>query len=216
MNNLLVAGCSVSDYSEVKQTYGEHLANKLKLNYIHRAAGCGSNWRMWRVIFDAVNNKIVTPEDLIIVQYTEITRTEFWSDTISYNPLEDPVDTGGVMIRWKLDAHKWTPNKSSKPLFKEYLKHVDVNVEWNKFVQQHTMFQCFMKDRGFKNLYFLIAPKYSFCDVNGDLKVIVEDSYKDNLIYYENMFEHATADGLHMNEIGHHLLGNHLEQMFLT
>ena len=118
-NNLLVAGCSVSDYSEVKQTYGEYLANKLNLNYVHRAAGCGSNWRIWRVIFDAVNNKIITPEDLIIVQYTEITRTEFWSDTISYSTLEDPVDTGGVMIRWKLDADKWTPNKSSKPLLKK-------------------------------------------------------------------------------------------------
>ena len=60
-------------------------------------------------------NKIITPEDLIIVQYTEITRTEFWSSTSENPKLEDTVDTGGVMIRWKMDAHEWTSNTSSKP-----------------------------------------------------------------------------------------------------
>lgn len=216
MNNLLVAGCSVSDYTEVEQTYGEHLAKHLNLNYIHRAAGCGSNWRMWRVIFDAVNNNIITPEDLIIVQYTEITRTEFWSDTSGNWTLEDPLDTGGVMIRWKMDAHEWTPNINSRQLFREYLKHIDLNVEWNKFVQQHTMFQCFMKERGFKNLYFLVAPGYSFKDAKANRNVIVEDFYKDNVISYNRMFRHANADGFHMNETGHDLLGKHLAQMFLT
>ena len=67
MANLLVAGCSVSDYTQVDKVWGEYLAEDLGLNYIHEGAGCGSNWRMWRVIVDAVKTKQITPNDIVIL-----------------------------------------------------------------------------------------------------------------------------------------------------
>ena len=45
---LCVAGCSFSDYTKVDKVWGEYLAEKLDVDYLHEGAGCGSNWRIWR------------------------------------------------------------------------------------------------------------------------------------------------------------------------
>ena len=59
MTRLVVAGCSVSDYTEVDKPWGEYLSEQLSCEYLHLAAGSGSNYRMWRLLVShIVDNKI--------------------------------------------------------------------------------------------------------------------------------------------------------------
>jgi hypothetical protein len=78
MSKLIVAGCSVSDYTNVKKVWGEYLAEQLNYEYVHEAAGCGSNYRMWRVLTTHILNGNITANDTVVVQYTTLERNEFW------------------------------------------------------------------------------------------------------------------------------------------
>ena len=77
---IVVAGCSVSDYTGegVSKVYGEILAKSLNAEYVHEGAGVGSNYRMWRRVTNLVMDGTITSNDLIIMQYTQTSRQEFW------------------------------------------------------------------------------------------------------------------------------------------
>ena len=79
---VIVAGCSFSDYMEDNSyVYGDRLAMMLGATYIHEGAGAGSNWRIWRRITKMVLDDFLMPNDIVIIQYTGLERTEFWSDS---------------------------------------------------------------------------------------------------------------------------------------
>jgi enterochelin esterase-like enzyme len=81
---VIVGGCSVSDYTgpEVKKVYGEILANNINAEYIHHGAGCGSNYRIWRTITRMVMNNEIDKDDIVFIQYTDVSRQEYWSSYI--------------------------------------------------------------------------------------------------------------------------------------
>ena len=79
---LIVAGCSVSDYTRVDTVYGKILADSIGYDYVHHGAGCGSNYRIWKKLTQMLMSGDLTDCDIVLVQYTQIDRREFWSDTI--------------------------------------------------------------------------------------------------------------------------------------
>ena len=79
MTRLVVAGCSVSDYTEVDKPWGEYLSEQLSCEYLHLAGASGSNYRMWRLLVSHVVDNKITADDTVIVQYTNPERNEFWS-----------------------------------------------------------------------------------------------------------------------------------------
>ena len=215
MRNLLVLGCSVSDYTHVERTWGEILAEQLRINYIHQAAGCGSNWRMWRIAFNLVDSGKITSEDIILVQYTEIIRREFWSPHSTTHKelfgsngksfINDQYDDGHI-VRYKIDADTFgNYHRSEKQLFKLYTRFVNQKFELEQFKMMHNMFQSYMADRHFKNVYF-IRP----CDFGGLYHYSkLHDMYKNNIIHSPNAFEnHLPNDQGHFNQIGHQLLAD--------
>jgi lysophospholipase L1-like esterase len=79
------------------------------------------------------------------------------------------------------------------------------NFELEQFLMMHNMFQRFMKDKDFKNLYFLKAGDYGPIKHNGELI----DFYKDNYIpAYDAFLNHLPNDKFHMNQQGHQLLAD--------
>lgn len=216
LNNLLVLGCSISDYTNVETPWGVSLAEQLNTNYIHEAAGQGSNWRMWRTAFNLVNGKTISPTDTIIIQYTEIIRKEIWSPyqktarTFQFEsgtpiPKTDEYDHG-VILRFKMNAYKNKDLSAVEQSFLEkYESFVSIKFEINYFYMMHNMFQSFMKDNGFKNLYFLKVGPYGPLKSSADLI----EFYKNNWINFSNALDyHLQGDRWHMNQQGHDKLAS--------
>ena len=79
MRKLFTAGCSVSIRNNCKTSYPEELAKLLNYELVNCAAGCGSNYRIWRMITKHIIDGNLTSDDLVIIQYTDQIRREFWS-----------------------------------------------------------------------------------------------------------------------------------------
>jgi len=143
-----VAGCSYSDYlPDNRVVYGELLARKLGGKYLHEGAGAGSNFRIWRRTIELIMNQTLTPNDLLIVQYTGIERREFWSVTPPKNPINDrlrdrePCD-GGSIIRYKNWAHTWQSSSEDRLFFEHYeLYHSNTEYSRRLFDVNHFQFQ---------------------------------------------------------------------------
>ena len=126
---VVVAGCSFSDYTgkEVTKVYGEILANSLNAEYIHEGAGAGSNYRMWRKVTNLVMDDKITSTDLVIMQYTEVTRQEYWhairetrDNNIYIGPNRQQIREpayGGDIIRWKMDIADYGHFSSQRKFF---------------------------------------------------------------------------------------------------
>jgi|TARA_B110000977_G_scaffold84787_1_gene113227 hypothetical protein len=202
MAKLIVAGCSVSDYTNVKKVWGEYLAEQLNYEYVHEAAGCGSNYRMWRVLTTHILNGNITPDDTVIVQYTTLERNEFWSPIIEDDYLRDLQHDGNI-IRFKSGSHTWAKGFEKK-LMKLYERFINDDFEKEKFANNHMMFQCLAKEYKIKNLYFVKLGAYGLEDL------LFLPQYKNNFFNYSNIFDksenHITNDRYHLSDIGHKLL----------
>ena len=215
MPKLVVLGCSVSDYTHVDKAWGEILSEKLEHEYIHEASGCGSNWRMWRKVFGLINNNIICNNDTVIVQYTETIRNEFWSPYQKKSRplygskktyLVEKYNDDGAIIKFKMDAHTFNDYTSAeKKFFKNYTRFISEDFELENFTMMHNMFQGFMKDKGFDNLYFVKAGGYG--PVTNEEDFI--DYYKQKFISIPDAFQnHLPKDHLHMNQTGHKKLAD--------
>lgn len=207
MPKLIVAGCSVSDYTNVNKVWGEYLADQLGYEYLHEAAGCGSNYRIWRVLASHIRKNIITPDDTVVVQYTTLERNEFWSpsdSTVEPRHHRDEYDNGSL-IRYKVDSHNWHFGYESK-LMKIYDRFINLKYEEEKFINNHLMFQCLMKEYKIKNLYFVKVGGY------GQESLTLLDCYKDNYKVCQNIFDnhqnHLLNDSCHLSSTGHKLLAD--------
>ena len=77
-------GCSVSACSNWKcdskeEVYSKFLADKLNAKHKNYAIGCGSNSRIFRLLFKHLSEEKITPDDVVTVQYTTAERREFFS-----------------------------------------------------------------------------------------------------------------------------------------
>ena len=224
MSKLLVAGCSFSDYTKVNKVFGEFLAKKLDvIEYIHEARGCGSNYRIWREVIGHVFKKNISPEDFIIVQYTDIVRDEYWSPFLRENfPINDDrndsdrYEKGGTIIRFKIGSHGFYSNNHIKAehnflLLRETFLNDEFEME--RFITNHNMFQTFMNYHGFKKLFFLrggvYGPSYDLID-----------EYKENFIDGKDLLKyHLPNDEYHLSQFGHEntatFIYNFLQQKFI-
>lgn len=225
-NKLILSGCSISDYTKVNLNYGEILANIINYDYVHLAAGCGSNERIWRVITERVIDKTINSDDIVLIQYTQIERREFFSRHV-YTPLhsnEYPKFTplrenykDGQIIKYKLDSDKWQPFSEEQNFFKLYEDNF-ISSEYNMqtFLQKHYSFLCLLKYYKIRTFFldinnvvgsFDIAKdavsyeKYirSFDDIDYDL--FDHLSIGDLLALKENQL--SDSDPFHFSEEGH-------------
>lgn len=204
MSKLVVAGCSVSDYTNVNKVWGEYLSNLFECDYLHEAAGCGSNYRMWRVLTTYILNGNITPKDTVVVQYTTLERNEFWSPTIKDDYLREAQYNGNI-IRFKSHSYTWHKGAEAK-LMKLYQGFINDDFEKEKFTNNHMMFQCLAKEYNIKNLYFIKVGSYG----PEDLRLL--DQYKNNYFRYTDIFKttknYIINDPYHLSDIGHRLLAS--------
>lgn len=211
-NKVLVAGCSVSDYTHVDKVYGEFLCEKLGYDYIHEGAGCGSNWRIWRVIVNHIINGNLTPNDILIVQYTSYERKEIWSakESISFSgkmSLRDEYKDGGNLIRFKTHSYNWQPNEIERKFLRLYENNfTNEAYEIEVFKTQHLMFQTLLKEYGITPIFFnFIHYDLSVIDLFKDTRFNVNEIKRDPSYFLEN-------DMFHFNLEGHKYVGNKLHE----
>jgi hypothetical protein len=158
---LCVAGCSFSDRTKVEYSYGDYLAKRLNTEYIHEGAGCGSNYRIWRKIVGHVLDKTLTNEDIVIIQYTNLERREFYSSNPPVNrvfeigdiQIQENYDNGSV-IRYKLDSHVWQDFDDDKKFFKLYQDgHINFNYDSELFGINNAMFQSFLEQNKMRVIF---------------------------------------------------------------
>ena len=206
MNKLVVAGCSVSDYTKVDKVWGEYVAKHLELEYMHLAVGCGSNSRIWRLLTTHIRNGTITSDDTVLVQYTTLERTEFWSALTDERHMRDSYTEGSV-IRFKSDLHTWYSGIESK-LMKMYEQFISFEFEQEKFINNHIAFQCLAKEYNIHNLYFVKVGNYGF---NGEDHPTIS-KYKDNFLNYNDIFDnkkwHLKGDPFHLSATGHTILAD--------
>lgn len=164
MKKLFVAGCSFSDFTKVNKVYGQYLAEKLNYSYVHEGAGCGSNWRIWRVITNHILNGNLTENDLLIVQYTTFERTEFWTSLrqpdSAFIPEErdhitiEKCKHGGAISRFKSGSYEWQNTYKDKIFHKSYeLYFLNTKFEEEKFKVHNEMFQHLLKNYNIKTIF---------------------------------------------------------------
>ncbi len=151
---LISAGCSFSDYLQNNRTvYGKELSQLLDRNYMHQGAGAGSNWRIWRVIGQAVMQGLITDRDIVTVQYTGIERREFWSSHRAEKKSHSDFLVSrrdsyadGDLIRYKAMAWTWQDHERENEFLQLYEEHhVCVSYEQEWFDLQHYQFQLLLQ-----------------------------------------------------------------------
>jgi hypothetical protein len=93
----------------------------------------------------------ITPQDLVVVQYTGAERREFWSrfrankNLPSTRPIREPYQDG-YLIRYKSGANAWQAHPKDCEFFKAYEEnHVCVAYDQEWFALQHYQFQLMLK-----------------------------------------------------------------------
>jgi hypothetical protein len=215
---IIVAGCSVSDYSGSDITYGEVLASLANVEYIDESAECGSNFRIWRRITTLIRNSEITPNDLLIIQYTTPERKEFYS-YVEFDPNKDaPVGktkplkepyVDGSTIKFKFHSHEFYHNEDERR-FLLTLQEGFTSVHYDNEVFQNFqyMFQFMLNELGIKTIFLRELHYQPFTintiDSKTQLYFSIDDYFREGL---------ATPMGNlygHLNDAGHTKLGNDL------
>ena len=131
-NKLVVCGCSISSTTKVKRAWGHYLSDKLDVDYLHLATGCGSDKRGFRRLTQAIIAGDVDENSLVLFQPTEVTRREIPSHAtpeeyekhiaktqagdadIGATPILEKTLTGRIVSFFKVDSYEWQPNHLDK------------------------------------------------------------------------------------------------------
>ena len=172
MRKLLVAGCSWSDLTRVDKCYGNWLSEEFDAEYHHHGSGVGSNWRIWRTVSEKIINQKFNRNDILLIQYTNCTRQEFWSSYVETNEnrltdiygnviLREDFDDGQI-IKFKVNIPDSQIDKNEDQLFTLYESYfLNKEFEMLKQKQFHMMFQCMCKEYDLPNVFFISAMGYS-------------------------------------------------------
>ncbi len=223
---VVVGGCSMSDYTGLgtKQTYGEILAQNIDAEYIHHGAGMGSNYRIWRNITNLVMNNEITEDDLILIQYTQPSRQEFWSGLIEdddnkrfMGPNKQEtreLKYNGDIVRWKSNMNLYGMNNLEKKFFKlkeEYFTSTEFDLE--RFEYNHYLFHNTIVSKNIKIAYIVmdcgIAKFIDRFNKNEEIHIPEDMSTK---IYPTSKDIHLLDDGCHLNQLGHIHLATIIEK----
>jgi hypothetical protein len=159
---LAVFGCSFADYlPQNKTVWGRELAQLMGIDYLHQGAGAGSNWRIWRELATRVITGDILPNDIVIVQYTDLSRREFWSSKSARNPDQppahsnrDPWPGGGDLLRYKALSWTWQDHRSEREFFKKYEEnHCSEDYDRVWFELQHLQLQLLLREYGIRCIF---------------------------------------------------------------
>jgi hypothetical protein len=216
MNKLYVAGCSFTDNLPIPHNYGSKLATLLGLEYVHKARGIGSNHRMWRHLTNAIMDKQLTSDDLLVVQYTNPERREFWSAIPRskeelHADCSEYYDEDGTILKFKMDSYYWQNNKIEKDFMKMYEENfLSIKFEQEVFNYQNFMFQSML-------LQHKIPTVFLYSRYNNNF--YVNNEYKPHIFYEpksfiddESTYMDVINDRYHLNERGHTRLADMLHE----
>ena len=207
-----VAGCSVSDRYEIKDCYGDVVSRLLEAEYLHLAASSGSNDRTWRRVTDCITKGLLTEKDLLIVQYTEVTRTEFWYEQDLKIMASEPSCDQGCVIKFKINNFKRSAteqaSKEISRFYQMYQQHfLNKNFEQEKFRLRHSQFQCMLLHYDIATVFVdstRIGPGDYEIATTGRLSRFRDNS---NKILENNLSRH---DSCHFSQEGARLLAHQL------
>lgn len=218
MKKLFLVGCSVSDNLPTEQVYGNLLANKLGYEYVHMAMGIGSNYRMWRYATKAISEKKLTPDDLLVVQYSGVERTEFWSDFERNRPVEhadisEIYPSGGTILKYKWDSHEWQDHNLQKNFFKMYQERfLNPVFEEEKFRVHNYNFQCMLAYNNIPTLFFksraLCSNIEKFEVIPKFLPYVYQETHENRID--KSIVVDPVTDYFHYNEEGHRRMADYL------
>ena len=213
---LFTAGCSVSIRNSCSTSYPEELSKLLDYKLVNCAAGCGSNYRIWRTLTKHIMDGNLTSDDLVVIQYTEPIRREFWSRFCSENRNVDTVDLydEGTIIRFKFDSHIWQHSKEEREFLKLYEENfINENFEMENFNVNNYNFQHMINNNNI-NVIFIKTTRMNYL-----LDFFTFDRYKKNFFYdysYEDKTNNQTeTDPCHFSDKGHKLIAENLYQHIL-
>jgi hypothetical protein len=227
IRKLCVAGCSFSDYTQVEKCYGKFLSEKLDFDYLHEGAGCGSNYRIWRRVAGHIIANRITPNDIVIIQYTNPERREFFSKNTPYphnfkvgelKIAEEYED--GSLIRYKYGSHVWQDYSNDKEFFKIYENdHINIEYDRELFNIYNMMFQSLCKEYNITTVFI----KGIYSRIN-ELDFNITEKFKPYIFHEGDFMDIQTnqlspGDKGHMSLIGHEnyseLLYEHLKKVNL-
>lgn len=211
MRKLFTAGCSVSSRCNGKTSYPEELAKLLNYELVNCTAGCGSNYRTWRMITKHIMDGNLTSDDLVVIQYTEVTRREFWSKFLKNENL-DMIDLydDGSLIRFKFGSYLWQRTKEEIEFLKLYENNFVNDVfETENFHINNFNFQHMLKSNNIKVVFI----KTTRID---NIEFFAFDEYKKCFFYdYSNndiTNNQTETDFCHFSDKGHKLIAENLYQ----
>ena len=214
MRKLFTAGCSISTRCNAKTSYPEELAKLLNYELVNCTAGCGSNYRIWRMITKHIMDGNLTSDDLVVIQYTEPTRREFWSKFPKNNDsYKDSYDNGNI-LRFKIDSYLWQKTKEEVEFLRTYeTNFVNDSFETENFLINNFNFQQTLKNHNIK-VVFVKTTRISVPDF------FTFDEYKKSF-YYDASNEDVTnnqssKDHGHFSQKGHKLMAENLYQHILN
>ena len=227
VNRLIISGCSFSDWSQVEYNYGEYLGQNLNLPTSFYTSGCGSNFRIWRRLTADIVNKKITDKDLLVLQYTNPDRKEFWSAHSSlhdfdYKPSGNPLKGSrmrdkyldGDIIKFKMGASTWQSVKEEKTFF-ELLEENFTSEDFDNevFINNHIMFQAFLKEFKIPTIFL----KTTYISIVGDIPMIDCNFHHYLDVRHIQTLELCNEEGCsHLNDEGHRKLANILAEYIKT
>ena len=213
MRKLFAAGCSISTRCYANTSYPEELAKLLDYELVNCTAGCGSNYRIWRMITKHIMDGNLTPNDLLVIQYTEPTRREFWSKFPKNNDSYKDIYDDGTIIRFKIDSYLWQRTKEEVEFLRAYeTNFVNDAFELENFNVHNFNFQHMLKSNNI-NAVFVKTTRIGMMDF------FTFDEY-EKAIYYDYSNEdvknnQSSKDSGHFSEKGHKLMAENLYQHIL-
>ena len=212
---LFVYGCSFSDrFGDTTHCYGDVLSKKLNIPYSHfGVAKCGSNDRIIRLLTHDVIEKNITPDDLVLIQYTIPHRKEFitWIDPEAVDEVHEAVDDY-YLIRYKFECHKWHSNKKIKSFLKLYDEYMSVqNFNNYNFKLENIRLQTLLEHYNI-NACILGLSCYAPLPENMDYSI---PYFKDRIYWNTEIGQadnerYAPDDPLHLSTNGHTILAEQL------
>ena len=232
IKRLIVAGCSFSDYANVNKNYSEFLAEKFEIEHVPGyTSGIGSNERIFRKIMSGIREKKITKSDLLIIQYTEVMRREFWSrftfpiqrggnkEKGSYN--REPYDNGQI-IKYKLDAYLHQERKEERLLFKSLADNFTCSeFEEERFENHHLGLLSVLEKENIRTVFVITGYLSDNISVNlYDSKYCSKIRVNPplgpfNSVYYPE-YCLSENDCTHLSEYGHEKLAEHLYDYILN
>lgn len=214
---LFTIGCSFTEGQGLKkqaiECYSNALANILELEHYNFGAAGMSNDYIFRKIFELLNSKTITKDDIIIIQWTHFLRKELsfvndnkkWFHTIpnslhvySDKVITDQDDISSVQNEYiyedTADIRKIIESKNKKSLEDYSLKFIDEDYQLNTTTNYINALYTYLEYFGYKHLHFF-----------GWDKCIIESVFDGKSNFIKETFGGYTntTNNHHPNKKGH-------------